>query len=56
VRSPAEQAAYEKSLHPGWSEGWAGGLNLGFAVSRGNSETRTWTSLSTPHARDSTTS
>ncbi len=40
VRSPAEQAAYEKSLHPGWSEGWAGGLNLGFAVTRGNSETK----------------
>jgi hypothetical protein len=40
VRSPAEQAAYEKSLHPGWSEGWAGGLNLGFAVTRGNSATK----------------
>ena len=32
LRSPAEQAAYEKSLHPGLMEGWAGGLNLGFAV------------------------
>jgi hypothetical protein len=40
VRSPAEQAAYEKSLHPGWGEGWAGGLNLGFAVTRGNSATK----------------
>lgn len=40
MRSPAEQAAYEKSLHPGWSEGWAGGLNLGFAVTAGNSETK----------------
>ena len=40
VRSPAEQAAYEKSLHPGFAEGWAGGLNLGFAVTRGNSETK----------------
>jgi putative salt-induced outer membrane protein len=40
LRSPAEQAAYEKSLHPGWGEGWAGGLNLGFAVTRGNSETK----------------
>jgi putative salt-induced outer membrane protein YdiY len=40
LRSPAEQAAYEKSLHPGWEEGWAGGLNLGFAVTRGNSETK----------------
>ena len=40
LRSPAEQAAYEKSLHPGLLEGWAGGLNLGFAVTRGNSETK----------------
>jgi putative salt-induced outer membrane protein YdiY len=40
LRDPAEQAAYEKSLHPGWAEGWAGGANLGFAVTRGNSETK----------------
>ena len=40
LRSPAEQAAYEKSLHPGLLEGWNGGLNLGFAVTRGNSETK----------------
>jgi len=40
LRSPAEQAAYEKSLHPGPLEGWSGGVNLGFAVTRGNSETR----------------
>ena len=40
LRSPAEQAAYEKSLHPGWGEGWAGGVNLGFAVTAGNSETK----------------
>jgi hypothetical protein len=40
VRSPAEQAAYDKSLHPGLLEGWNGGLNLGFAVTAGNSETK----------------
>jgi putative salt-induced outer membrane protein len=40
LRSPAEQAAYEKSLRPGLLEGWNGGLNLGFAVTRGNSETK----------------
>lgn len=40
LRSPAEQATYEKSLHPGWGEGWNGGLNLGFALTRGNSETK----------------
>jgi hypothetical protein len=40
MRSPAEQAAYEKSLHPGWEEGWAGGANIGFAFTAGNSETK----------------
>ncbi len=36
----AEQAAYEKSLHPGLLEGWKGGANVGFALTRGNSQTR----------------
>lgn len=40
LRSPEEEAAYQKSLHPGWAEGWAGGANLGFALTAGNSETR----------------
>jgi putative salt-induced outer membrane protein YdiY len=40
LRSPAEQAAYEKSLHPGFAEGWNGGVNVGFALTRGNSETK----------------
>ena len=40
VRSPAEQAAYEKTLHPGLGQGWAGGLNVGFALTAGNSETK----------------
>ncbi|HSZ63196.1 MAG TPA: DUF481 domain-containing protein [Terriglobales bacterium] len=40
LRSPSEEAAYEKSLHPGVLEGWKGGLNLGFAVTTGNSETK----------------
>jgi putative salt-induced outer membrane protein len=40
LRSPAEEAAYQKSLHPGLLEGWNGGLNLGFAVTRGNSATK----------------
>lgn len=39
MRSPAEQAAYEKSLHPGMLEGWTGGGSFGFALARGNSET-----------------
>lgn len=40
MRSPDEQAAYEKSLNPGLLGGWNGGVNLGFAVTRGNSETK----------------
>jgi len=40
LRSDAEQTAYEKSLHPGLLQGWAGGANLGFALTAGNSETK----------------
>lgn len=36
----AQQAAYEKSLHPGLLEGWKGGANVGFALTRGNSQTK----------------
>jgi putative salt-induced outer membrane protein YdiY len=40
LRSDAEQTAYEKSLHPGLTEGWVGGANVGFALTAGNSETK----------------
>lgn len=40
LRGPAEEAAHEKSLHPGLGEGWNGGLNLGFALTRGNSASK----------------
>ena len=40
IRNDAEQTAYEKSLHPNLLHGWAGGLNLGFGLTRGNSETK----------------
>lgn len=39
MRSPADQAAYEKSLHPGLLQGWTGGGNFGLALARGNSDT-----------------
>jgi putative salt-induced outer membrane protein YdiY len=39
MRSPADQAAYEKSLHPGMLEDWTGGGSFGFALARGNTET-----------------
>jgi putative salt-induced outer membrane protein YdiY len=40
LRSDAEQTAYEKSLHPGLMQGWAGGANVGFSLTRGNSQTK----------------
>jgi putative salt-induced outer membrane protein YdiY len=39
IRNDAEQSAYEKSLHPGLLHGWNGGVNVGFALARGNSQT-----------------
>ena len=43
------ETAYEKSLHPSLIEGWKGGVNLGFAMARGNSAT---TNLTTGFAPD----
>jgi putative salt-induced outer membrane protein YdiY len=39
IRNDAEETAYEKTLHPGWRQGWTGGANVGFSLARGNSET-----------------
>jgi putative salt-induced outer membrane protein YdiY len=41
LRSPADQKAYEASLHPDWSRGWAGTASLSLALARGNSQTAT---------------
>lgn len=38
IRNDAEQKAYDKSLHPGLMHGWNGGVNVGFSVARGNSQ------------------
>jgi putative salt-induced outer membrane protein YdiY len=40
IRSDSEQRAYEKSENPGLLEGWEGGANVSFALTRGNSETK----------------
>jgi putative salt-induced outer membrane protein YdiY len=40
LRSEAEQTAYEKTLHPSLLQGWNGGSNIGFALTRGNSQTK----------------
>jgi putative salt-induced outer membrane protein YdiY len=42
LRSPADQKAYEASLHPNWGHAWAGAANVSLALARGNSETTTF--------------
>jgi putative salt-induced outer membrane protein YdiY len=38
IRNDAEQTTYDKSLHPGLMHGWNGGINVGFSIARGNSQ------------------
>ncbi len=40
IRSQTEQAAYDQGQNPGWLQNWEGGANLGFALTRGNSESK----------------
>lgn len=40
LRNSAEEATYEKALHPGILRDWKTGLNAGFALTRGNSQTK----------------
>lgn len=42
LRTPADQKAYEATLHPGWGHAWAGAANVSFALAHGNSETETF--------------
>jgi putative salt-induced outer membrane protein YdiY len=42
LRTPADQAAFEATLHPGWGHGWTGAANVSLALSRGNSDTTTF--------------
>ncbi len=39
IRNDADQLAYEKALHPNLLHGWNGGANVGFSLTRGNSQT-----------------
>src|ERR1035437_1868324 len=39
IRNDAEQLKYDNSLHPGLMHGWNGGLDVGFSIARGNSQT-----------------
>ena len=40
IRSDAEQSDWEKLQHPGLLQGWTGGVNVGFGLTAGNSETK----------------
>ena len=40
IRGETEQRAYEQSFDPPFTHNWTGGANLGFALTRGNSETK----------------
>ena len=40
IRNDAEQSAYDQSLHPGWGENWDAAANVGFALTRGNSQSK----------------
>jgi hypothetical protein len=42
LRSPADQIAFEASLHPSWAHAWAGAANVSLALARGNSEATTF--------------
>ena len=39
LRSESEQAAYEHSLHPGFTQNWVISTTVGFSLARGNSDT-----------------
>lgn len=39
IRSEAEQKLYEKTLDPGWLEQWSGSANVGFSLTKGDSDT-----------------
>jgi len=49
VRSADAEQAYEQSLHPRLIDNWNGGINVGFALARGNSDT---TNLNTGFTAD----
>jgi putative salt-induced outer membrane protein YdiY len=43
IRNAAEQTAWERLQHPGWLQLWAGYLDFGTSLARGNAETTTIT-------------
>lgn len=44
IRNEAEQKAYERLLHPGFKDLWAGAVDIGLSAARGNASANTFTS------------
>jgi hypothetical protein len=42
LRSPADQTAFEATLHPGWAHAWTGAANVSLALAHGNANTATF--------------
>jgi putative salt-induced outer membrane protein YdiY len=42
LRTPADQMAFEASLHPGWGHAWTGAATVSLALTKGNSDTTTF--------------
>ena len=40
IRGQSEQSAFDQAQHPGLLQNWEGGANLGFALTRGNSQSK----------------
>jgi putative salt-induced outer membrane protein len=40
MRNPDQEAAYEQAQHPRFTQGWNGGVDVGFALTAGNSKTK----------------
>jgi hypothetical protein len=51
LRNRSEEIAHEKTLHPGLLQGWNGGANVSFALTRGNSQPRILRSPLPPTAK-----
>jgi putative salt-induced outer membrane protein YdiY len=43
LRDAAEQKAYDRLQKPGWGDLWLGNASIGWAGTKGNAETATWT-------------
>jgi putative salt-induced outer membrane protein YdiY len=42
LRTPGDEDAFERSLHPSWTHAWAGAANVSLALARGNADTSTF--------------